>query len=300
MENNLSNPHIRTPKTTRTIMMDVCIALLPALVGSIVFFGLRALLLVVVSVVTCVAGEAIWQICHKQKLTINDFSAVVTGMLLAYNLSSETSLWAVILAGLFSMIVVKQMFGGIGNNVFNPALLGRLFLMVVYPMELMKYKVPSGVDAVSTATILSAVKHKTECSYTVLDAFFGKVPGALGETSALLLLLGFAYLIWKKEVNVSVSAAFFATIVVLSLITEQNPMMQLFAGGTILGGCFMLTDYNLSGKHGKWLYGILAGIIVMAIRQWGVYPEGVCFGILIVNCLSVLIDNIFANKVYGK
>ena len=300
MENKLYNPHLRTPKTTRSIMRDVCIALLPALCGSVFFFGVRSLLVVALSVLTCVAAETLWQICHKQTVTFSDFSAIVTGLLLAFNLSSETFLWAVVVAALFSIIVVKQFFGGIGSNVLNPALMGRLLLMEVYPMELMKFNAPRGVDAVSSATVLSALKQGQESGYSLMDMFLGRVPGALGETSALLLLLGFVYLAFRKEVNLQVSASFFATIAVLALVIGQNPLMHLFAGGTILGGCFMLTDYNLSSKSGKWLYGILAGIIVMAVRRWGTYPEGVCFAILIVNCLSDLVDNIFIAKVYGK
>lgn len=292
MHKDVYSPHIRTKVTTTTIMGDVCIALVPALIGAIGFFGINALLVTAVSVVTAVACEALWQLLHREKLTIKDLSAVVTGMILAFNLPSTTPLWAVALASAFAIIVVKQIFGGIGNNVLNPALMGRLFLMEVYPVKIMSYVEPLNVDAVSSATILTSLKNTGETSYTLLDAFLGKVPGALGETSALLLLLGFAYLVYKKEVNLAVSGSFFATVFILMLCFGQNPFMQLCSGGLVLGGCFMLTDYNLSSGHGKWLYGIAAGIIVVAIRLWGSYPEGVCFAILIVNCMSALIDRI--------
>lgn len=294
------NPHLRSKTTTASIMGDVCIALVPAAIASVVFFGISALIIILVSIATCLIGEALWQVAHHEKVTISDMSAVVTGILLAFNVSSTTPIWVVVLAALFAIIIVKHCFGGIGNNVYNPALMGRLFIMVVYPAKIMSYAEPMNVDAVSGATILSGIKHGMDVSYTVMDAFIGKVPGALGETSALLLLIGFAYLVYKKEVNVQVSGAFFATIFVIALIAGQNPFLHLFAGGVILGGCFMLTDYNLSSGHGKWLYGIAAGIIVMAIRILGSFPEGVCYAILIVNCMSVLLDNVQKKKhVYG-
>lgn len=299
MANPLYNPHLRTPKTTTSIMRDVCIALAPAAVGSVVFFGVRALLLLAVSVITCVAAEALWQSATKQKVTVTDFSAVVTGMLLAFNVSSTTPVWAVILASLFAIIVVKQLFGGIGSNVFNPALMGRLFLMVAYPAQIMSYAEPMQADAMSSATILSAVKHGGEAGYSLLDAFIGKIPGALGETSALLLLAGFAYLVYKKEVNYTVSGAFFATVLVLSLVAGQNPLLHLFSGGAVLGGCFMLTDYNFSGVKGHIAYGVVTGVVLMGIRILGTFPEGMCYAILIANCLAVLVDKLQKKHVYG-
>ncbi len=299
MANEFYNPHLRTKKTTQEIMRDVCIALIPALIASIVFFGFRSLLLVCVSAVTCMAAEALWQAAHKEAVTVSDFSAVVTGILLAFNVSSTTPVWVLMIADVFAIIVVKQFFGGLGSNVVNPALMGRLFLMLVYPASMMSYVMPQNVDAVSSATILSAVKHGGEAGFTVLDAFLGKVPGALGETSALCLLIGFAYLVYKKEVNWMISAAFFATVFVIMAVCGQGPFLQLFSGGLILGGCFMLTDYNLASKKGNLLYGIAAGIIVAAVRLWGTYPEGVCYAILFVNIMSVIIDKISTRHVYG-
>lgn len=292
MHKDVYSPHIRTKTTTASIMRDVCIALIPALIGAVAFFGIDALLVVLVSVISCVVFEALWQLIHKEKIMIKDFSAVVTGMILAFNLPSTTPLWVVILGSAFAIIVVKQCFGGLGNNVFNPALMGRLFLMLVYPAKIMTYAEPMNIDAMSSATVLSAIKNGGEVTYSVTEAFLGKIPGALGETSALLLLIGFAYLIYKKEVNIQISASFFATIFILSLVADQNPFMQLFSGGVILGGCFMLTDYNLANGSGKWILGIAAGIIVVAIRLWGSFPEGVCFAILIVNCLMAIFEKI--------
>ena len=300
MHKEVHSPHIRTKVTTASIMQDVCIALLPALIGAIVFFGIGSLLITLVSVTTCVAGEALWQFAHREKITVKDFSAVVTGMLLAFNLPVTTPLWVVALGAAFSIIVVKQLFGGIGNNVINPALMGRLFLMLVYPAKIMRYVKPMDVDTATGATVLSALKNTGETNYSMWDAFIGKVPGALGETSALLLLIGFAYLVYKKEVNIAICSAFFATIFLISLCFGLNPLMQLFAGGVVLGGCYMLTDYNLASGSGKWIYGIAVGIIVMAIRLWGTYPEGVCFALLIVNSMSGLIDGLLKNgHIYG-
>ncbi len=299
MASELYNPHLRTAKTTSVIMRDVCIALVPAMVASFIFFGVRALALIAVSVASCVVFEAAWQYLHKEELTVTDLSAVVTGIILAFNLSSATPIWVVIVAAAFSIIVVKQFFGGIGNNVFNPALMGRLFIMLVYPASIMSYVTPAEVDTVASATVLSQMKQGAELSYTVFDAFIGRIPGALGETSALFLLIGFAYLIYRREVNYTVSAAFFIALAVVVAAAGQNPLMHLFSGGAVLGGCFMLTDYNLSSNHGKVLYGVAAGIIAAAIRLWGHYPEGVCYAILIVNCMAPIIDRIYEKHVYG-
>ena len=300
MHKDVHSPYIRTKVTTASIMQDVCVALIPALVGAIIFFGIGSLLITLVSVATCVAGEALWQFAHHQKITVKDFSAVVTGMLLAFNVPSTTPLWVIVLGAAFSILVVKQFFGGIGNNVINPALMGRLFLMLVYPTKIMSYAEPMDVDAITSATMLASLKATGKAGYSLWDAFVGKVPGSLGETSALLLLIGFAYLVWKKEVNVAISGAFFATICIISLCLGQNPFMQLFAGGVVLGGCYMLTDYNLASGSGKWIYGIAAGMIVMAIRLWGIYPEGVCFALLIVNSMSGLIDGLLKKgHIYG-
>ena len=299
MANQLYNPHLRSSKTTAGVMKDVCIALVPAAVGSVIFFGFRALLLILVSVAACVAGEAIWQKAHGQPVTVADFSAVVTGILIAFNVSSTTPIWVVVLADLFAIIVVKQFFGGLGSNVVNPALMGRLFIMLVYPAKLMSYAMPMDVDVVSGATILSAMKQGGEAGFTLLDAFLGKVPGALGETSVLLLLIGFIYLAVKKEVNVTISAAFFATVFILTAAFGMNPFYQLCSGGLALGGMFMVPDYNFSSRTGRMLYGVLTGVIVVAIRMWGSFPEGVCYAILMVNCMSGLLENLNSKHVYG-
>ncbi len=299
MDKTLYNPHLRTKKTTSAIMLDVCLALLPALIGSIVFFGMQAFVLIAVSVVTCMAAEALWQLANGKSVTVTDFSAVVTGILIAFNVSSTTPVWVVMLADIFAIIVVKQFFGGIGSNVVNPALMGRLFIMLAYPAKMMSYVMPMDVDTMSGATILSSLKHGGEAGFSLMDAFLGKVPGALGETSVLLLLIGFIYLAIRKEVNLMIAAGFFATVLILVFAAGQDPLYHLCSGGLVLGGCFMLTDYNFASKRGNLIYGIAAGIVVAAIRIWGSFPEGVCYGILIVNCMSVLLEQLKKKKVYG-
>lgn len=287
------NPNLRTPKTTQKIMLDVCIALLPALVYATVIFGMNALLLTAVSVATCVVAEGAWQAIRKETVTVSDLSAAVTGMLIAFNVSSTTPIWAVMIADVFAIIVVKQVFGGIGNNVVNPALMGRLFMMVVYPAQMMSYVDPA-TDAVTHATVLSGG------AYGVGDMILGNIPGALGETSALFLLVGFLYLAYKKEVNVLAAVVYIGVVGLVSGLIMGNIAAGFFGGGLFLGGLFMLTDYVFVSKSGKVLYALTAAVITILVRCFSFLPEGVCFGILLANCLVTLIDKIDKKPhVYG-
>ena len=287
------NPNLRTPKTTQKIMLDVCIALLPALVYATVIFGMNALLLTAVSVATCVVAEGAWQAIRKETVTVSDLSAAVTGMLIAFNVSSTTPIWAVMLADVFAIIVVKQVFGGIGNNVVNPALMGRLFMMVVYPAQMMSYVDPA-TDAVTHATVLSGGE------YGVMDMILGNIPGALGETSALFLLVGFLYLAYKKEVNVLAAVVYIGVVGLVSGLIMGNVAAGFFGGGLFLGGLFMLTDYVFVSKSGKILYALVAAVITILVRCFSFLPEGVCFGILLANCMVTLIDKIDKKPhVYG-
>ena len=288
------NPNLRTPKTTQKIMLDVCIALLPALVYATVIFGMNALLLTAVSVVTCMAAEGIWQAIRKETVTVTDLSAAVTGMLIAFNVSSTTPIWAVMIADVFAIIVVKQVFGGIGNNVVNPALMGRLFMMVVYPAQMMSYDTPGAVDCITHATVLSGGE------YGVVDMILGNIPGALGETSALFLLVGFLYLAYKKEVNVLAAVVYIGVVGLVSGLIMGNVAAGFFGGGLFLGGLFMLTDYVFVSKSGKVLYALVAAVITILVRCFSFLPEGVCFGILLANCMVTLIDKIDKKPhVYG-
>lgn len=295
---NYLNPHIRTPKSTKIIMRDVCVSLIPAFIGAVYFFGVGAFYLTLACVATCVAAEYAWQKLNRLPVTM-DYSAVVTGILLAFNLSSNTPVWVAVIASLFSIIVVKQCFGGIGSNFANPALMGRLFVMFVYPSRLMSYAVP-GVDGVSGATVLSAVKHGEDIAYSVWDMFVGRIPGALGETSALLLLLGFVYLVIRKDLDGIISAVYIGTVVAVCSIAGFDPIVSLLGGGLILGGCYMLTDYTLATSRVKIVIGVIAGLITAAIRIFSpTYPEGVCFGILAVNVLLYFIEMLRKPHIYG-
>ncbi len=290
-------PNIRTHKTTQAIMRDVCIALVPAMLYSMYHFGIRAIFLVLVSVVTCVASEFLWEKLRGLPITIDDFSAVVTGMLLAFNMSPQTPAWVVVIAAIFSIIVVKQAFGGLGSNIVNPALMGRLFVMLVYPSYLMTYV--NGVDAVATTTVLEQVQNQVPVTYSYLDMFIGNIPGALGETSKLWLLVGFAYLAYSQEVNFLVSGVYIGTVVVLTTIFGGDPLVNLLSGGLILGGCFMITDYTFASMRGKVFMGVFAGLITASIRIFSFYPEGVCFGIVASNCLMGLLARFEKHHVYG-
>jgi electron transport complex protein RnfD len=292
------NPHLRTTKTTKSIMRDVCIALLPAMCYSIYLFGWNVLVLVAASVITCIASEYLWQKLRGLPITVGDYSAAVTGMLLAFNMSPKTPAWVVIAASVFSIIVVKQAFGGLGSNIVNPALMGRLFVMLVYPSYLMTYVAP-GVDAVSSTTVLELVQSGQAVGYTYWDMFIGNIPGALGETSALFLLIGFAYLAYSQEVNFIISGVYIGTVVLLTTIFGGDPLVNLLSGGLILGGCFMLTDYTFATIRGKIFMGLLAGVITASIRIWSFYPEGVCFGILAANCIMGLVGRLEKTHVYG-
>ncbi len=292
------NPHIRTPKTTERIMKDVCISLIPAFIGAVYFFGVGAFYLTLACVAACVAAEVLWEKANRLPVRM-DYSAVVTGMLLAFNLSSNTPVWVAVLASVFSIIVVKQCFGGIGSNFANPALMGRLFVMFVYPSKLMSYVAP-GPDAVSSATVLSMAKHGEEITYSIFDMFIGRIPGALGETSALLLLAGFLFLVVRKDLDWIITAVYLAVVAAVTAIAGYNPLMSLFSGGLILGGCYMLTDYTLSSSRAKVIFGCIAGLLTALIRIFSpTYPEGVCFAILTVNVLSYFIELFIKPHIYG-
>lgn len=301
----ISGPHIRGEKTTAATMRNVSISLIPALLGAVYYFGVRALLLTVLSVAVCVLTEYVWEKITGKQVTVSDFSAVVTGILLAFNMPVTVPLWVLVAADIFSILIVKQMFGGIGANFANPALVGRLLIMVVWPSAVMQYTQLLAADAVSQATVLSSMKAGEAAGYSYLQMFLGEVPGALGETSKLLLLVGFAYLCYMGVVNFSAALTYIATVVVLTFVFGPSGLFtgdilgNLLGGGLILGGCYMLTDYVFVSQRGKLIYALTAGIITAAIRIFGTYPEGVCFGILTANCLAGLLALLYRQHVYG-
>lgn len=303
----INGPHIRTERTTRSVMLDVTIALMPALLGAIYFFGVRVLYLAGLSVSVCVLTEYLWQKLTKQQITAGDFSAVVTGLLITFNMPVTVPVWTIVAADVFAILFVKQMFGGLGNNFANPALMGRLLVMVVWPATVIKYVTPGnfGVDAVSAATVLGTVKNGGDAAYSYFQMFIGEMPGAMGETSALLLLAGFGYMCYKGIVNAEAALTYIGTVLVLTFVFGPSGafsgdiLLNLFGGGLILGGCFMMTDYAFASRRGRLLYAITAAVITAGVRIFTNYPEGVCFGILTANCLTGILAMFNKQHVYG-
>ncbi|MGI5959075.1 MAG: RnfABCDGE type electron transport complex subunit D [Massiliimalia sp.] len=294
------SPHITSKRTTATIMRDVVIALMPALVASVIFFGLRALLVEAVCVVSCILFEYLSRRVMKRENTISDWSAVVTGLLLAYNLPVSIPLWMAVLGSFFAIVIVKQLFGGIGQNFANPAITARIFLFVSFAGAMTTWMPPfyySGkVDAVSVATPLTDI-----AAANTLDLFLGNVPGCLGETSALALLIGGIYLVVRKIISPAIPAMYLGTVFVLSLCFGVDPVKELFAGGVMLGAIFMATDYSTSPTtlKGKLIFGFGCGLVTICIRVFGNYPEGTSFAILFMNVVCPLIDRYTKTKPFG-
>lgn len=301
-------PHISMDRSTKEIMQDVVIALIPAFIGSIYFFGLNALILVLTAVTTCVLSEYLWQKLRKEQLTVRDWSAVVTGILLAFNVPSTTPIWAVMVASVFAIIVAKQFFGGIGSNFANPALMGRALLLFMWPASISGYVTTyhGGVDAVSSATVLGLYKRGAQITeFSKWDMFIGNIPGCLGETSKLLLLIGFAYLCYRRIVNIATAGAYVLTVLIVTFVFSGESLftgdilINLLSGGLILGACYMMTDYASVAPRVKVTLAVIAGLITAVIRIWGKLPEGVSYGILIANCLSGLVDSVIKPHIYG-
>ena len=303
-----SSPHAHSPVTTQTIMRDVLIALAPALLGSIYFFCFRALTVTLVSVCACVFFE--WAYCkltHKH-CKIYDLSACVTGVLLAYVCPVTIPYWTIILGDLFAIVLVKMLFGGLGHNIVNPALAGRAFLFS-WPVLMSTWvKVGfenaagliSSADAVTAATPLANMHQGLMPDASIADLFFGNVGGCLGETSALLLLIGFVYLLYRNVITARIPLAYMGTVAVLAFLFPLGndriawTAAQLFGGGLMLGALFMATDYVTSPvtRLGQIVYGIGCGVLTILIRYFGGYNEGVSYAILVMNCCVVLLDRI--------
>ena len=298
------SPHIRTGATTQKIMSDVIIALLPAVFAGVYFFGIRAGFIMLVSVLTAVCVEALYQRLTKQEVTVWDLSAVITGLLLGMNLPPSAPVWLAVIGSLFAIIVVKQLFGGLGQNFMNPALAARAFLLASYPAEMTSWTEPArnifSSDAVTTATPLALLKEggfiPELADYTA--AFMGSIGGSIGETSAIALIIGGIYLLAKKVITWHIPFAYIATVYALTFFIGRDaamtgyPLYEIFAGGLLLGAIFMATDYSSSPikSDGKLLMGIGCGIITVIIRIYGGYPEGVTYGILLMNLAVPLID----------
>ncbi|HAR63524.1 MAG: Na+-transporting NADH:ubiquinone oxidoreductase subunit D [Candidatus Margulisiibacteriota bacterium] len=320
MELNLiagSSPHLRSKVSTSSIMRDVIIALMPALAASIYFFGLRAFLVILVTVLACVIAEMAANKFMKKAITISDYSAVVTGILLAFNLPPGIPLWIAALGGLFAIVIVKHMFGGLGHNFVNPALAARAFLMASWPVAMTTWVNP-GLDAVASATPdamasatpLALIKTGTEAAGSLphlMDLFIGNVGGCIGETSVLALLIGAAYLVYRRIITLEIPLSFIGTTALLTwtlggtTLFTGNFVYHIFAGGLMLGAFFMATDYTTSPitSRGKLIMGTGCGLLTAVIRLYGGYPEGVSYSILLMNLTVPLIDAYTIPKKFG-
>ena len=323
MENKLivsSSPHVRTNKDTSYIMKQVVIALLPATLAALFFFRLSALNVIFFCVTGSVGAEFLCQKISKQESTIGDFSAVVTGLLLAFNVPASLPWWMCLLGAAFAIIVVKMVFGGIGNNFVNPALAARAFLLASFPVAMTLWTrtgvnwVSSGnIDAYTTATPLSFLKAGSNGVSSLADSgistsnmLIGNIGGCIGETSAVLIILGGLYLMYKGIINYVIPTFYICTVAILMFILGgfnfTFVIYELLAGGLMLGAFFMLTDYTTSPmtKKGQIIYAVLACLITTVIRLYGGYPEGVSYSILLVNIMTPLIDKYTKTKVFGE
>ena len=312
-----SSPHAHSPVTTQTIMRDVLIALLPAMIMSVFFFGFRALTVTLVSVLACYVFEKLWcKLMHQNDKTY-DLSACVTGVLLAFVCPVTIPYWTIVLGAFFAIIIVKMLFGGLGRNIVNPALAGRAF-MFSWPVLMSTWikvgfenaaSVLSNPDIATAATPLASMHQGTydPAAGSILDLFVGNVGGCLGETSAIALLIGFAYLLIRKVINCRIPVAYIATVAVLAFLFPQGNdrvtwmAAQVFGGGLMLGAIFMATDYVTSPvtKLGQIIFGIGCGVLTILIRYFGGYNEGVSYAILVMNCCVVLLDRLGRPTKFG-
>lgn len=309
------SPHTRSGVSTPNLMFGVIVALMPALAVSVLYFGIGSLIVTFTSVASCVLFEYLIQkFLLKQKPTICDGSAILTGLLLAFNLPSNLPIGIVIAGAAFSIGVVKMAFGGLGQNLFNPAIGGRIFLLISFPVQMTTWPVPNGlatsyVDAATGATSLAMMKNHFGNLPCTTDMFLGQMGGSLGEVSALALLIGFAYLLYRRIITWHIPVTIFATVFVFQGIlylvnAEQfaSPIAHLLAGGLMLGAIFMATDYVTSPMSvpGKIVYAIGIGVITVIIRNFGSFPEGVSFAILIMNAFTPIINTYIKPKRFGE
>ena len=290
-----SSPHIRGDFRTNRIMLDVVLALLPALAAGVWVLGLRALLVTLVCVGCAVAAEWLYGVVTRTRNTVVDGSALVTGLLLAMTLPASVPCWQAAVGSVFANIIVKALCGGLGQNIFNPALAARALLMLIYPVGLTRF---AGADGVTAATPLHHMVMPALPEESLLDMFLGNCPGSIGEISALALLAGGAYLIWRKVISVRIPAAYLGTVAVLTLVFSRTGdpvswmLYSLLSGGVMLGAIFMATDYATSPATpvGQVVYGIGCGVLTVALRYFGLFPEGVTYAILVMNALVWIID----------
>lgn len=300
-----ASPHIRDHATTSTIMRDVLIALAPAMIAATIIFGFRALLMTAVCVAACVFFEYATERILGRTNTISDLSAAVTGVILSFNLPVQLPIWMAVLGCFFAIVVVKQLFGGIGNNFANPAIAARIFLLLSFSQPMTTWlKVEGGraVEGVFGATPLALISAgDTQSLPSLMDMFLGTRGGCMGETCALALLIGGIYLIYRKVITVTIPLSFIGGVLVLSVLFGVDPMYELMGGGLLLGAFFMATDYTTSPitEKGKVIFGLGCALITMVIRVFGSYPEGVSYSILLMNIITPHINRMVRNKAFG-
>ncbi len=300
-----ASPHFRSGNSTAKIMLDVIIALCPALIAGAIVFGWRALLVVAVCILSCIVFEYLSRLVMKRDNTIGDLSAVVTGMLLAFNLPVTIPLWMAVIGCFIAIVIVKQLFGGIGQNFANPAITARIVLMISFTTQMTHWAQPffyqnSGVDAITTATPLTLITTPDKLP-SLLEMFLGAKGGCIGEVSGLALLIGGVYLIVKRVISPTIPLVFIGTVFVFSALFGAQPVYQLLSGGLMLGAIFMATDYSTSPitEWGKIIFGFGCGFITVMIRVFGSYPEGVSFSILFMNILVPYIDKATVSRPVG-
>ena len=294
-----ASPHVRSNRTVKKDMLDVIIALIPAGIASVYFFGYRALVLILASVLTCVLSEYIFNKVTKRKQSIKDLSAVVTGLLLAYNVPFTLPVWQMVIGAMFAIIVAKMFFGGIGQNIVNPALAARAFLMASWSSTMTQFVPPHRVATLKSVKDVSMLTGATPLmdpkSYSTMDLFLGNIPGCLGEVSSLAILIGACYLLVRKVIHIRIPLTYILTSVVLiGIFGEgfQNSLTTVLSGGMLLGAFFMATDYTTTPVtiKGQYVFAIGAGILTAVIRVFGGYPEGVSYSILLMNLVVPIIE----------
>ena len=305
MENKLHisvSPHIRAKRTTRSIMLDVIIALLPATIAGVVIFGLKSLAVIGVCVASAVLSEVLFNLAVKKEQTIGDLSSIITGLILALNLPANVPLWQAAISSVFAIVVVKCLFGGLGKNLVNPAATARVFMLIAFG-SLATSAMPEDVDAASSATPLSSIANGEVPE--LMDLLLGNTGGSIGETCKVAILIGGIYLIARKVITWHIPVAFIGSVFLLSFIIEDfnalTALAWVLSGGLVFGAVFMATDYTTSPRTalGKIVFGIGAGIITVVIRFWGAYPEGVSFAILLMNIVNPLICSLGSRKLFG-
>ncbi len=307
------SPHIHEEEGISGIMLDVIIALIPAVIAGVYYFGLRAAMVILTAVAACVFFEYVYARAMKKKNTVRDLSAVVTGILIGLNMPSAIPLWMVVIGSGFAILLVKQLYGGIGKNFMNPALAARCFMLIAWAGAMTTFPIPfEGADAISSATPLAVMSGVSEGAIPSLrDAFWGAIPGSLGETSVFAILIGFVYLLVRKVISWKIPVTYVLVFAVLTYFFGENSstmsrldftLMQVLTGGLMLGAVFMATDYTTTPTTpmGTYIFAIGCGVITFVLRRFGGYPEGVSFSILLMNILVPQIDKFTVPKKFGE